>query len=448
MITLNKKDNEITLNAINKKNITNNLIIKTEGELTLISEEKIIYLVIEKEKSREKLIELFRKAFSTIKYSVNINFESFIEFCDEPEDILFGNMVETVAYINHKGLSFKKKEENSEININFIVNNFDFEKIFQLALIKSKWVNFARDLQDTPPNIGTATYFANKFSEIANKFSNIKLSILTKEQIKDKKMGLLLGVNAASYEEPRIVVIEYNKNTSKTKTGLVGKGITFDSGGYSLKPSNYMEGMKFDMTGAAVVLSTVLALAEANADANVVGVGVFTDNRIGGHGTLVESVLTSYNGQTVEISNTDAEGRLVLADGITYALRDCFANRIVTVATLTGSIVIALGKWATGAFTKQEDFWLEMKNASASANESIWRMPLQDYHLEVMQKGSNIADLTNAEKGKEAGSSTAAAFLDSFAENKPFIHLDIAGTGDFENRGTGVLLKTLFEMLN
>jgi leucyl aminopeptidase len=157
-------------------------------------------------------------------------------------------------------------------------------------------------------------------------------------------MGLLLSVNAGSKVEPRVVVAEYIGDESKPKTALVGKGITFDSGGYNLKPSQFMEGMKFDMSGAAIMLSTVMALAKAEAKTNVVAVGCFTDNRIGSTATLPESVITSMNGLTVEINNTDAEGRLVLADGITYAIREKAATRIIEASTLTGAITIALGR--------------------------------------------------------------------------------------------------------
>jgi leucyl aminopeptidase len=189
-----------------------------------------------------------------------------------------------------------------------------------------------------------------------------------------------------------------------------------------------------------------MALAKAKAKANVMSVAMLTDNRIGGHATLTESVIKSYNGKTVQIDNTDAEGRLVLADGITYALRDGKADRVIESSTLTGAIVVALGKWHTGVFTKSEELWTELEAAAGTQPELVWRMPMIWEHLDRM-KNTPIADLTNAEPTREAGSATAAAFLNVFAEGKPYMHLDIAGTADNGARGKAVMLRSLFEML-
>jgi leucyl aminopeptidase len=309
-----------------------------------------------------------------------------------------------------------------------------------------EFVNFARDLQDLPPNEGISTKIAELIEAKAKTIEGVKIKIYNKAEIEKMGMGLLLAVNAGSEVEPRVVVLEYNGDTSKPKTALVGKGITFDSGGYNLKPGNFMKGMKFDMSGAAIMSSTVMALAKAKAKANVMSVAMLTDNRIGGHATLTESVIKSYNGKTVQIDNTDAEGRLVLADGITYALRDGKADRVIESSTLTGAIVVALGKWHTGVFTKSEELWTELEAAAGTQPELVWRMPMIWEHLDRM-KNTPIADLTNAEPMREAGSATAAAFLNVFAEGKPYMHLDIAGTADNGARGKAVMLRSLFEML-
>jgi leucyl aminopeptidase len=172
---------------------------------------------------------------------------------------------------------------------------------------------------------------------------NVKLRVLGLKEAQKLGMGLLLAVNAGSHVEPRVVVVEYSSDSTLPKTVLVGKGITFDSGGYNLKPSAFMKGMKFDMSGASIMISTVLALAKAKAKANVAAVGMFTDNRIGGQATLPESIIKSMNGLTVQIDNTDAEGRLVLADGLTYGVKELKADRLIEASTLTGAIDVALG---------------------------------------------------------------------------------------------------------
>ncbi|CAG8625772.1 7989_t:CDS:1 [Ambispora gerdemannii] len=185
-------------------------------------------------------------------------------------------------------------------------------------------------------------------------------------------MGLLLSVNAGSHHEPRVVILRYfgDKKNKNDVLGLVGKGITFDSGGYNLKSSAALETMKFDMSGAAVVCASFLNLAQSKSKKNIVAVACLTENAIGGHATLTESVITSMNGKTVEINNTDAEGRLVLADGITYAIQKEKVTKIITVATLTGACVLALGENVTGVMTNNRDFYQQFIQAAEKSQES------------------------------------------------------------------------------
>ncbi|CAG8594207.1 10647_t:CDS:2 [Ambispora gerdemannii] len=212
-------------------------------------------------------------------------------------------------------------------------------------------------------------------------------------------MGLLLAVNAGSHHEPRIVILRYfgDKKNKSNILGLVGKGITFDSGGYNLKYSAALETMKFDMSGAAVVCASFLVLTQNKPKINVVAVACLTENVIGGHATLTESVITSMSGKTVEINNTDAEGRLVLADGITYAIEKEKVTKIITVATLTGAVVAALGENLSGILTNNRKFYRELRRANISSSRYM-------------------------------GSSSGGAFLQEFVQKLPFIHCDIAGT--------------------
>ena len=218
---------------------------------------------------------------------------------------------------------------------------------------------------------------AREFAEaVKNKFNeakNIEIEVLDKKQVEKNKMGLLLAVNAGSHYEPRVVVLRYfgDKKNKKNVLGLVGKGITFDSGGYNLKPSSSLQCMKFDMSGAAVVCASFLALTQKKPKINVVAVACLTENAIGGHATLTESVITSMSGKTVEINNTDAEGRLVLADGITYAIQKQKATKIITVATLTGACVLALGENTTGVMTNNHYFYQQFSQASQKSQERI-----------------------------------------------------------------------------
>lgn len=453
MITLNAKKEELTLVAIDGTNVPK-FVKEDDGAITFISEAKTIYLVLKGKKvdQQKAIIKTLTNFVKTNKYNVNLDVASFIKVMDQKLDaeIVFNTIVETIASVSFEAFSLKekanKKDEKKDTIYN-LVSTKNFDQQFGKEMIKTEYVNFTRTLQDTPPNIATSVYLANAIVAEAKKVKGLKVTVLGRKEAEELKMGLFLGVNAGSHVEPQAVVLEYVTDEKLPRTALVGKGITFDSGGYNLKPSQYMNGMKFDMSGAAIMLSSIIALAKAGAKANVVGIGMFTDNSIGGHATKPEAVLTSMNGKTVEINNTDAEGRLVLADGITYVIRNLKADRIIEASTLTGAIEIALGNWFTGAFTTDDQLFADFEKASKYTGEGVWRLPVLEEHLKVMQ-ASVLADLTNSEPGRGAGSSTAAAFLNAFAEEKPYLHLDIAATADDKKRGTGIMVKTIFELLN
>ena len=273
-------------------------------------------------------------------------------------------------------LSDKKKEENKNRSLvektdyYLITSHKETKAVLNNSQIKLEAVNFTRDLQDTPPNKLHAKEFAEIVKDKFSKSKDIQVDILDKKTIEKNKMGLLLAVNAGSHHEPRVVILRYKGNSkSKETLGLIGKGITFDSGGYNLKPSQSLQCMKFDMSGAAIVCSTFLALTKKKPKLNVVAVACLTENSLGGHATFTESVATSMNGKTVEINNTDAEGRLVLADGITYTIRKEKVTKIITVATLTGAVVAALGENLTGMLTNDRKFYRELREAFAKSRE-------------------------------------------------------------------------------
>ncbi|QBQ08158.1 leucyl aminopeptidase [Spiroplasma gladiatoris] len=444
MISTNKKNYEITLKAITKDSKVNSVVVLESGASTLVSEDKTIYYCLDSKIDMRGLANLISSIIVSAKYDLNIDIDSFLEILENKEEA-FQIIVEQILFVTHKPFEMKS-EESKQKSFNLLFDS-KYQAIYDSSEIKLEFVNFARDLQDLPPNVGTSVEIAKRIKEKAEKIDGIKVTIMGRKEADKLGMGSFLSVNDGSYVEGQIVVLEYCSDESLMKTAYVGKGITFDSGGYNLKPSSSMVGMKFDMSGCAIVSSTVMALAKAKAKANVVSVGMLTDNRIGGHATLTESIVKTMNGQTIEIGNTDAEGRLVLVDGMTYAIRKLNAQRLVTVATLTGAMIFSLGRWFTGTFTNNEDFLNEFNEAAKKANEPVWNLPLIKEHLKVMQS-SKIADLSNTGNIREAGSSTAAAFLNAFSEEKPYIHLDIALTADSDGRGLAPMTRTLFELLN
>ncbi|WP_429980682.1 M17 family metallopeptidase, partial [Mycoplasmopsis bovis] len=251
-----------------------------------------------------------------------------------------------------------------------------------------------------------------------------------------------LAVNAGSSYQPRVVIVEYNGNPkSKEKFVYVGKGITFDTGGYNTK-GYHMEGMKFDMSGSAIVAYAVKAIAQLGIKANVAAIMMLTDNAIDTHGTVPESVVKSMSGKTVEITDTDAEGRLVLADGIFYAAKKLNASLIVDVATLTGAMLRALGKTYSGIYATNDERWNVFSEAAQVAHEKVWRLPMhEDFHK--TNKASLVADLNNYNNSSKADSNSAAMFLNEFANKVDFIHCDVAGTADLKGKPQGVLVDTL-----
>ncbi|MCE8163996.1 MAG: leucyl aminopeptidase family protein [Candidatus Moeniiplasma glomeromycotorum] len=447
------KINLLTLRAITNKDKVHPLIEKKEWKTTLISEKNICYLYLNKENKDynfSSIYDYFINFSSIYERDLNIDIQSFISK-NLSEELIIQAISEGILFGTHQSIKFKKKEEKKkDSNYYLITKNKKGVEILDNSLGKLQAVNWARDLQDAPPNKLHAKEFAEAVKNKFNKLKNIEVEILDKQQIEKNKMGLLLAVNAGSHHEPRVVILRYfgDKKNKKNVLGLVGKGITFDSGGYDLKPSSSLQCMKFDMSGAAVVCASFLALAEKKPKLNAVAVACLTENAIGGHATLTESVITSMSEKTIEINNTDAEGRLVLADGITYAIQKEKATKIITVATLTGACVLALGENTTGIMTNNREFYQQFSQASQRSYEKIWELPLFSENTKNLKENTTIADISNISKTRYMGASNGAAFLQEFVENLPFIHCDIAGTAwkSKSKRGTGVLVKTLFEL--
>ncbi|WP_461519009.1 leucyl aminopeptidase [Porticoccus sp.] len=286
-------------------------------------------------------------------------------------------------------------------------------------------INRARELGDLPGNICTPSYLATQARALAGKHPNLSCKVLTEKQMQTLGMGSLLSVTAGTEQPAKLIVLEYKGGKSGDKpVVLVGKGVTFDSGGISLKPGAGMDEMKYDMCGAASVLGTLTAAAESQLALNVVGIIPTVENMPGGRATKPGDIVTSMSGQTIEILNTDAEGRLILCDALTYAGRFKPAA-VVDIATLTGACVTALGSHASGLLSNDDELAGQLEAAGTTSGDRVWRLPLWAEYDKQLK--SNFADMANI-GGREAGTITAACFLSRFTKNYRWAHLDIAGT--------------------
>jgi len=287
-------------------------------------------------------------------------------------------------------------------------------------------VDLAKDLSNLPPNICTPTHLAEQARELARKHRTFKVTVVDRLQMEKLGMGALLAVARGSHEPPKFVIIEYRGSKDAGKPiALVGKGVTFDSGGISIKPAAAMDEMKFDMCGAASVLGTLSAVAELKLPLHIVGAIPATENLPGGSATKPADIVTSLSGQTIEILNTDAEGRLILCDAITYVEKHHEPKVLIDIATLTGACVIALGNHATGLFSNHPPLANALLEAGKTAGDPAWQLPLWEEYQS--QLDSPFADMANV-GGREGGAITAACFLSRFTGKLHWAHLDIAGT--------------------
>ncbi len=313
-------------------------------------------------------------------------------------------------------------------SLDFVVGNARQLKAARTGLVHglaiAEGTHLTRDLGNRPGNVCTPTYLGEQAQKLG-KSHGLKVTVYDEERMRKLNMNTLLSVSAGSAEEARLIVMEYNGGRKGAQpVALVGKGITFDTGGISLKPGATMDEMKFDMCGAASVFGTMATIASMKLKLNVVGIVAAAENMPGGSATKPGDIIESMKGLTVEILNTDAEGRLVLCDTLTFTER-FKPTAVVDMATLTGACVVALGSPATGLFANDQDLADELLDAGNQAGDRAWQMPLWDEYQS--QLNSNFADLANI-GGREAGAVTAACFLSRFAENYPWAHLDIAGT--------------------
>ncbi len=349
--------------------------------------------------------------------------------------MLFGLRLGSYEFDNYKTKPKKEKNEAKLQTVSVLTENGkkltkDFAEFEMLA----ESIFITRDLVNEPPNKLYPKTFADFIKKTLTPLG-VKIEIFDKAKIEKLGMGLLYAVGQASEHEPRFVVMSWpgsGKNKKQKPVALVGKGMTYDSGGLSLKPGDAMVTMKMDMAGAGAVVGAMHMLAKRKTTAPVVAVVPIAENSISDEAYRPDDIITSYSGKTVEVLNTDAEGRLILADALTYVQEKYDPEIIIDLATLTGAILIALGLDYCGVFSNNDDLWNKIDNSAKTTGEKVWRMPLDENFRREMD--SPFADIKNVGNGRFGGSSTAAAFLSEFVDkDRPWAHLDIAGVATIKS---------------
>ena len=357
--------------------------------------------------------------------------------------------IEGVGIADYDPGLYKTKKDTSEITNLILIGNANKQTLKHSGNV-AKSINWVRKLISEPANIMTPAKMVEE-ARIISKQYRMGLEVIDEKEAEKRGMGAFVGIAKGS-EEPSFMISLTYKAGSKKTLAVVGKGITFDSGGISLKPSEKMHEMKMDMSGAATVLGLMSLVGQMKPAINVVGVAPLTENLPGGRALKPGDVLKAFNGKTMEILNTDAEGRVVLADALSYAAK-LGATHIVDLATLTGAVIVALGSEATGILGRPRGWLDQINKASEAAGERVWELPLYPEHKELLR--SDIADVANTPPRRGAGVIAGAAFLQEFVPEKiPWVHMDIAGTAwlgadkPYMVKGpTGVGVRTLIKLI-
>jgi leucyl aminopeptidase len=368
----------------------------------------------------------------------------------EPADVA-GALVEGTVLGAYSFDRYRQRDPDedppSEIETLVLLGDSALADAAEAARVGAEAANRARDLQNLPSNEATPSFLAKRAEETAAEHDKVTVELLGRKEILAKKMGGLAAVSQGSDEEPQLIVLRYEGGGPKL--GLVGKAVTFDTGGISIKPSDKMQEMKMDMSGGAAVMEAVGAIAELGLPIDIIAVIPSTENMPSGHAMKPGDIITQYNGKTVEVNNTDAEGRLILADALAYCA-ELGAERIVDLATLTGAVLVALGSTYAALISNDDDLAAEVSAAAEETGELAWRLPLHPEYKELT-KGT-VADLVNASEKRKAGTIYAASFLEEFVDGKPWAHLDIAGTAwdierEYAPKGpTGFGVRLLIEL--
>jgi len=446
-ININKDISELIKDKTIKLSLGKLNKIHTLNKIT----NKIIYIIglgkIE-EYSYERLEESLRDINYKLDNELNINLKSFCGKLDIKEVTKI--IVQTICFYNYKYDECLTKKIDNDLMLKLISDQDIKSEIIESFYISTA-IDNTRDLVNKPYNYLSANDLANYALNLVKSFNNNKVSIkiLEENEIATLGMNAFLGVNKGSSSEPKLIHIKY-QNSDTPPIGIVGKGLMYDTGGYSLKSS--MNNMKCDMAGSATVLGILEAAVKNELKVNIQVIICATDNRIDGNALLPDDVLTAMNKKTIEIISTDAEGRLTLADGVCYAQQEG-CKEIIDIATLTGSVVVALGEYTTGLFGNNQTKLDKMIEASKYANEEMWVLPINE-HIRKQVRSSKVADIKNS-TGRAMGASSAAAFIEEFIEKGiKWMHLDIAGTAFHTSPSnkefygaTGATVKTVYHYL-
>ena len=366
--------------------------------------------------------------------------------------IVEGIQLSNYTFTKYKKIQELNKCELAEVQVISTIEPNEMNKWIHRALIISNAVNLVRDISNLPPNFCSPSDLAKLAVESCDKVTNIR--VIGKEQMKDLGLNAIISVGNGSENEPKLIIIEYLGGKDEKPVILVGKAVTFDTGGISIKPSDRLDEMKFDKCGGCDVIGIMKAISELNLKANVIGIIPSVENMASGTAYRPGDIIKMFDGTTVEVLNTDAEGRLILSDALAYALKTYSPRAILDIATLTGAAIIALGTNVGALFGNDNKLVEKIVNASIRTGEKIWRLPIFDEHKEQLK--SSIADIKNI-GGRPAGAITAACFLSHFVGSTSWAHLDIAGPAwtqdgtcekSYNPKGaTGFGIRTLIQLI-
>lgn len=394
------------------------------------------------------------KCLNDLKVEKASIFISDIEKTDRNE--LLKAVIEAAMLTNYRFDRYKSSKPTKRLSEITVIEKQPSKKTLQAvssAATLAQAVMTARDLVNEPANVIYPETLAKKASELGRKHGFVT-QIFNEKEIAKLKMDAFLAVSRASVKKPRLIVMRYTGDPSKKEdiTALVGKGLTYDSGGLALKQADGMKNMKNDMAGSAAVIGAMCAIASMKLKVNVTGVVAACENAIGGDAYRNGDIIGSMSGKTIEVLNTDAEGRLTLADAVYYAAKKEKASRIIDIATLTGAVLVALGTTTAGVISNDDQFYSRLETASHRSGEQIWRLPHFEEYREMIK--SDIADIKNTGSGRLAGTITGGLFIGEFTGKLPWIHIDIAGTSWADRAenyitkyGTGYGVRLLYHLL-
>ena len=364
-------------------------------------------------------------------------------------------MMEGAFLGNHLFDKYKKEKKLHPLKrIDFLVTSHEaktYQSLPSRISTVCQGTILAREWVSMPPNDKRPELFAQSIARLARK-ENLKVTVLSEKELKQKKLGAMLAVAAGSSNKPNMVILEYNPLNAKKTIAFVGKGVTFDSGGINLKPTASLADMKMDMSGAAAVAATLITSARLNLSIKLLGVIPIVENMPSGAASRPGDIIKSYDGKTVEIGNTDAEGRLILIDAISYTIKKYRPQTLIDLATLTGACVVALGEKIAGIFSFDDKLAENIILSGQKTHERCWRMPMPDDYKELLK--SDFADLNNVGSTRYGGAITAALFLSEFVEDTSWAHIDIAGPAYAKKEssycgvgGTGFGVRLLLDVM-